>query len=303
MIKKGFEKEIIDGYEVSEKTKKIWYVELDLLRKFIQVCEENDIKYYLADGSLLGAVRHKGFIPWDNDIDIAVPRKDYNRLLKIAQAKFVYPYFFQSSYSDKYYLRFHSQLRNTNTTAILDAEKGVAKFNQGIFIDIFPLDCCAPNIKLQKKLDRKIKFYNALFSYIVPSCRESKKVIGIIHSVLLNIISLFFIDRIKHRIFAHADKILSLYSNSKSKLSYNFWISSADLPYNVFVNSNGQNSFLEFEGIKVAVPFDYQKYLKIKFGDDYMIPKKGGDSHGEVFFDPENSYVKYVRRRRLWVLY
>ena len=82
--KLNLEDEVIDGYQVSSKMKEIWQVELDLLGKFINVCDKYNIKYFIISGSLIGAIRHNGFIPWDDDIDLGMMREDYIKLLKIA---------------------------------------------------------------------------------------------------------------------------------------------------------------------------------------------------------------------------
>ena len=86
--------EVRCGYEVSAKMKKIWAVELDLLAKFIDVCNKHELNYFVDGGTLLGAVRHKGFIPWDDDVDVIMPREDYDKLFEIAAQEFQYPYFF-----------------------------------------------------------------------------------------------------------------------------------------------------------------------------------------------------------------
>ena len=88
------EKETICGYEVSARMKRIWAMELDMVEKFVEVRRENGLEYMIMGGTLLGAVRHKGFIPWDNDIDILMPRKDFNNLLEIGLEAFKSPLFF-----------------------------------------------------------------------------------------------------------------------------------------------------------------------------------------------------------------
>lgn len=136
----NLEKETICDYEVPARMKRIWAMELGMVKRFVEVCEEHHLQYWMMGGTLLGAVRHKGFIPWDNDIDLAMPRKDFNRLLEIGPEAFQSPMFFQTPVTEN--SRFFStfvKIRNENGTAGTreEYESGI---NCGIFIDIFCLD-------------------------------------------------------------------------------------------------------------------------------------------------------------------
>ena len=132
-----FAPEVRCGYEVSEKNKKVWAILLDLVVELERVCKKYNITMYADAGTLLGTVRHQGFIPWDDDIDIALKRKDYEKLCKVASKEFKHPYFFQTAYTDDHCFRGHAQLRNTETTGIVFLDHGMP-YNKGIFIDIFP---------------------------------------------------------------------------------------------------------------------------------------------------------------------
>ena len=128
------------GFQVTRQRKEIWAVELDLLHELDRVCKKHGLTFFADSGTMLGAIRHKGFIPWDDDIDVAMMRDEYEQLCKIAGEEFSYPYFFQTEYTDHGTLRGHAQLRNSMTTAVLKDENHTQyPFNQGIFIDIFPL--------------------------------------------------------------------------------------------------------------------------------------------------------------------
>ena len=128
-----FQQEERCGYVVTSGMKRIWAVELDLLNEFARVCRENGLKWFAHAGTMLGAVRHRGFIPWDDDIDIIMPRKDYERLCKLAPSAFSHPYFFQDEQTDRYFARAFSRLRNSETTAIFENEKDYRyPYNQGI---------------------------------------------------------------------------------------------------------------------------------------------------------------------------
>ena len=133
-----------------ETLKHLQDVYLMMLKDFIKVCDENQIEYYLDGGSALGAVRHQGFIPWDDDIDIILFRDEYNRLIEILEKLPQDKYELLSSKNKKCYCRLHSQwnLKGTKTEAYYDMN---TDFTLGICLDIFVLDNI-PNDGLRKKI-------------------------------------------------------------------------------------------------------------------------------------------------------
>ena len=94
-----------------------------VISEFDRVCKKHHLKYYIDNGTLLGAVRHKGFIPWDDDINLVMLRKDYDLLISLYSNDFQGKFFLQSAYSDYGYFREHAQLRNSETTAILEGAR------------------------------------------------------------------------------------------------------------------------------------------------------------------------------------
>lgn len=133
-----FKPETICGFYVDEERKKLWAILLDLLNQIDNICAKHNLTYFLCSGTLLGAIRHKGFIPWDDDIDIAMPREDYEKLISYA-SEFKEPYFLQTPNTDKGFYLSYIKLRNTRTTFV-DEKLIWCDFNQGCFIDIFPYD-------------------------------------------------------------------------------------------------------------------------------------------------------------------
>lgn len=115
--------------------------ELDILLEFRRLCEKYDLTYYLVAGTLLGAVRHQGFIPWDDDVDVAMPRSDFNRLEKICVTDLNKQYFYQSEKTEKGFFFCFSKIRKRNSAYFESELKNVA-MRQGCYIDIFPLDNC-----------------------------------------------------------------------------------------------------------------------------------------------------------------
>lgn len=137
-----FVPETKDGFYVSELRKKILAVELDLLLEFDRVCRNHGLKYFLIAGTLLGAIRHKGFIPWDDDIDVGMLREDYDEFMKLSD-EFKHPYFLQTPYTDSEYFFSFAKLRNSNTSA-LNKMFLFQNGNKGIVIDVFPYDKVSP---------------------------------------------------------------------------------------------------------------------------------------------------------------
>lgn len=128
-------------YAVSDEMKKLWAVELSLVEKFKEICKKWGLTYYASDGTLLGAVRHKGFIPWDDDMDFLMMWPDYRKLMEVAPQECQYPFFFQGIYSEQDSMPGACRLRRSDTTGYTkwEHENAGPGYNLGIFIDIFPL--------------------------------------------------------------------------------------------------------------------------------------------------------------------
>ena len=136
---------------------KLFLVLKENLRVFDEVCKKNNLTYYVMYGTLIGAVRHKGFIPWDDDVDVCMPRKDYNRLMELGNTIFDEPYFLQNPLTDKGYQKTFMRLRNSNTTEIPIKDVAFDR-NHGVFLDIFPFDVVPDNKKERDRFMKRLKF-------------------------------------------------------------------------------------------------------------------------------------------------
>lgn len=126
---------------MDDRLRRLQLCELEILDEFLRVCEKYGLRYYLVGGTLLGAARHRGFIPWDDDIDVAMPRADYDKFADIAADELGGQYFYQSPDTDPHYFLTYAKIRK-NGTEVYEERFQNAKFHKGVFIDIFPLDAC-----------------------------------------------------------------------------------------------------------------------------------------------------------------
>lgn len=116
------------------------------IRQVETICNRHNLKFFAIGGTAIGAVRHHGFIPWDDDIDVALKRDDYNRFVEYAKNELEDPYFLQLPTTDKYFYSPHIFLRNSNATCIAHGD-GALKCNNGAIIHIFPLDGYTENLR------------------------------------------------------------------------------------------------------------------------------------------------------------
>ena len=139
-----------------EQITKLKQIQLEILKVFIKACGELGLKYFVIGGTLIGAVRHEGFIPWDDDIDVAMMREDYEIFIRKAQELLPKKYFVQSIYSEKN-LPFNFCKIRDNETIFVESSARKFNINHGVSIDIFPLDYYPEEEKAQIKFEKKNK--------------------------------------------------------------------------------------------------------------------------------------------------
>ena len=176
---------------MDDKTlKRLHGAELEIMEEFVRICNNHNLVYFLYGGTLLGAVRHNGFIPWDDDLDLAMPRKDYEEFLKIAPQEINEKFIIDNYKTNKnYYLNF-TKIRNKNTVFIQDFQAESYKGPKGIWIDVFPLD----NIKNEKGILQTFRVKIVKFLRAAVHYREGfflnrkylviKKIIGKIFNII-----------------------------------------------------------------------------------------------------------------------
>lgn len=288
----NFEEETRNGYLITEKQKRIWNIQMQLLNKVLDVCDRYGLRVWAEGGTLLGAVRHKGYIPWDDDIDLSMFRDDYNKLLAIADKEFKFPFFLQTAYSDKEYLRGHAQFRMSGTSAILPSDIW-ADFHQGIFIDIFVYDYLPVEGERHSVFSALEKKRAVMHEYVYGSafCRMPW-----IH--INNSLKIFFAGGLKPY-FRQFESIILNHKNKETKqVGDVLWTSHNYHKYMHESEWHENTVYLPFEDIKIPVPVGYEKILTRQYGD-YMTPVQAPSCHGEVKFDINSDYKVKLREMRL----
>ena len=275
--------------------KHVWAVEINLLEQLLDVCRKHNLRVWVADGTLLGAVRHKGFIPWDNDIDVCMLRDDYDRLLQIGPDAFKHPYFLQTPYTDKRYYHGHAQLRNSETAAIRPSDS-YRPFNHGIFIDIFPLDAVSEDEERRQYVSRRVrKVTRFLYAYDTPILLSGR--IGLVFRKWKCRWQVW--RKGWQNIYHEADDTLRSTDIKQSKYVAEISFSGYDflLDKHIFDDT----VMLPFENIEVPAPKDYDGFLRAVYGNNYMTPLQTATAHDDVLFDTTRSYRELLpQARRLY---
>lgn len=276
--------------------------QLELLKEFDRVCQENNLTYYANGGTCIGAIRHKGFIPWDDDIDVMMPRPDYEKLLKLQNPWSDKKYFFQTFRTDKHYLLNFAKLRDSSTTFIESYFKNVRQ-NHGVWIDIFPMDGISKKDKVYKKKKRYKcirTWVNVYLSYPYGLRRKIHKR-TFFKDIGLNIVAyLFFwtnLFQYRNKMINHWMKRIP-YEEAVYVTNY-----CGNFPSKAYVRKEwlGKPVRVPFEDTYINVPERYDDYLTFIFGD-YMTPpppEKCIGHHYHRGFDLNMGYEEYLKKHKI----
>ncbi|MBR1456677.1 MAG: LicD family protein [Oscillospiraceae bacterium] len=291
-LPEGFlEEEERCGYRVSAQMKQLWAVQLDLLAQLQQVCQRHGLTYYADSGTLIGAVRHGGYIPWDDDIDIVMKREDYDRLLALGPEEFREPYFLQSAYSDGF-TRGFARLRNTRTTALTRFDFG-KDYDHGIFIDIFPLDEL-PDGGLRRALWLlRVKVTSRLM--VMGVFYEPERLKNPVEKAACRALRCCFAkDGRLLRYFRRYEKLCAKY-NGRGGRGISYVAYSHGKRKHLWERASFERSHeTPFEFTHINIPDGYDARLRTEYGD-YMTIRRTPTVHGDMVFDAGLPYEEYEK--------
>lgn len=278
----GLEKKIFSDSELKNLQKR----NLELILKFKTFCDNNNLRFCLCGGGCIGAVRHSGFIPWDDDLDVFMPREDYERLSTI-----------DCSQEDFDVVRTNKKVFSGQTfTVVSDENSTLIKKEQiglnsprGVSLDVFPLDGC-PDSKFKQKIQMLCaRLFSLYTAQVVP--KNHGLFIGIIGRILLTVIP----KKFRFDIASFFEKNMSKYKIEDCKYIKEL-CAGPKYMQNVYDKKIFESFVLkDFEGHKLPIPAGYGEYLRTAFGNYMEFPpeEERVNSHDIVFLDLENSHDKY----------
>ena len=286
------EPEVRNGVKVDVRLKKIWKVELDILEQFIRICTKYDLTWYVIAGTLIGAARHKGFIPWDDDIDVIMPRKDYDKFCEVVAGELEHPYEFMSSAVDpRRWGTSIARICNSNTTAIPSGhQRGTNFWNFGIFVDIIPLDGVTDNRFLYWLRSHLLTFLRGVSRYRFTSFIRRNPIGYIKQKTGYCLYAIFGnkrIERMKYRLITAVP-----FGSSKmcGAVAINY-LRRDNFPTELF------DGYVEmpFEYLTVRCPTRYDELLTCRYGDWRTC--KPQEVYHSFYFDPDTPYLTSLREK------
>ena len=254
-----------------EELREFQLAQLPLLDEIDRISKELNLVYYLIGGTLLGAVRNSGFIPWDPDMDIAMPRQDYEKLKCYFKTYKSDVFFYEDYDSEKYHNSTHAILRIKGTTVIFKRLSGVGKkiSNNGLFLDIFPLDKSPMDIKKRTKQIRKILRIKRILYYKEAQIYDRKKKIK---NMFKKLISLFLSVISYKSLGKKLTKVETKYNEENS--DYLVSMSSHYSYEKQLINKDvyGVPQKIIFEGKEYSAPNDIDAYLTKIYGNYLKLP-------------------------------
>ncbi len=262
---------------------------IEMMQWFHEFCTKNNIRYYAVGGTVLGAVRHQGFIPWDDDIDLGVPREDYNRLIELMKdATEECPFILEAPLQDKGYIYPFSKLYDTRTTLIEDMQKPLKR---GIYIDVFPLDGVGDTQEGCKKTYKKIRKQMALLHAKTYSLNKNDKFLK--RTFYAGVRMFGFVLGTHTRTIKRINDICGKKTFDDCAFAGNMvgaWKEKEIMQREWF----GKPTLTKFETMQIYIPENFDAYLSHLYGNYMQLPplEKQKSHHNYLYLNLDKSYLE-----------
>lgn len=304
--KKFFEAEMRDGFMIPEMMKRAWAAEMEILQIVADICKKHDIPWFADSGTLLGAVRHKGYIPWDDDIDISLKRPDYNRLIELLPDELPDGIVLTGMYAQEERLQNAAYIPNIRVMAdetYWDFSDYLRRFHGFPFfrigIDVFPQDYMPIDPSLFKRQKKTLeKIWLAVTALEPPkNCPVSKCEKEISEIEKLCDVSLPRDKTTTNCLWKLYDTVSSQYreKDADNLTIYHFWIDRPERYYNK--TCYDATIFLPFENITIPIPIGYDEVLSVVYGD-YKTPVKFTSEHNYPFYKSQQKALEEIFKEK-----
>lgn len=294
---KFFEEEERDGFYISSMVKRVWAVQLDVLEVISRICRKYNIRWFADSGTLLGAVRHQGYIPWDDDLDIAMLRPDYERFCKVARKEIPKGWNLFNGRKDEG--AFEAILRLNNSTQITTSAEFL-KQNHGcpymIGVDIFSIDKLPDDPEEEETFRLLVSSAYHAFAQV---CKDAKfdDCDEDVRDEISQVeefcgINLDHSMPIKSQLYELADNLAAAYYDADTDMAACI-LYYCNNPRRKFpIDSYNKTERCQFEMTSLPIPGGYENVLKAYYGEDYMIPKMIRAEHNYPYFRGQINELK-----------
>lgn len=277
------------GFSISEKRKRVWNIELEILDEFDRICEQHGLHYFFIGGSSIGVERHQGFIPWDDDLDVGMLRSDFDKFIAVARNELKDGIFLQYGSSAKEIdeTSYFCRIRKTNSTGVIREQLGQA-CNHGIFMEIYPFDN-VPNSKLLQKI--QIEF-SSLFRQLLNYRSNKQNRTG-----RMRVINMMFFWASTEKIFKLFEKTCKAFDGLPTEMVNTVAMSNYAKTGECYYHRNDVENTVKkcFEGRAVQVASGNDSILRKCYGDYMQLPPEDhrGTHHNQiVYYDPDRPYAE-----------